>query len=60
MTTLVDNVYDGLLPGDDVVARAGIGHRVAAPQFDGGATIVGLLAEHGFSALIEVRRGDRR
>ena len=60
VTTLVDNVYDGLLPGDDVVARAGIGHRVAAPQFDGGGTIVGLRAEHGFSALIEVRQGDRR
>jgi 7,8-dihydropterin-6-yl-methyl-4-(beta-D-ribofuranosyl)aminobenzene 5'-phosphate synthase len=60
VTTLVDNMYDGLLPGDDVVTRAGIRHRVAAPQFDGGETVVGLRAEHGFSALVEVRAGDRR
>jgi 7,8-dihydropterin-6-yl-methyl-4-(beta-D-ribofuranosyl)aminobenzene 5'-phosphate synthase len=59
VTTLVDNVYDGLLPGDDVVRRAGIGHPLTAPQFASGSTIVGLTAEHGFSALIEVRQGDR-
>jgi 7,8-dihydropterin-6-yl-methyl-4-(beta-D-ribofuranosyl)aminobenzene 5'-phosphate synthase len=60
VTTLVDNAYDGLLPGDDVVRRAGIAHPVPAPQFEGGQTIVGLRAEHGFSALIETRRGDQR
>jgi 7,8-dihydropterin-6-yl-methyl-4-(beta-D-ribofuranosyl)aminobenzene 5'-phosphate synthase len=60
VSTVVDNIYDGLLPGDDVVRRAGITHPVAAPQFEGGGTIVGLRAEHGFSALIEVRQGDRR
>jgi 7,8-dihydropterin-6-yl-methyl-4-(beta-D-ribofuranosyl)aminobenzene 5'-phosphate synthase len=30
-----------------------------APQFTGGATSVGLLAEHGFGALVTVRRGER-
>ena len=30
---------------------------VAAPQFDGGRTTPGLRAEHGFSALVTVRRG---
>ncbi|MDX2847671.1 MBL fold metallo-hydrolase [Streptomyces sp. PA03-3a] len=31
----------------------------AAGQFETGRTAVGLLAEHGFSALVTVRRGDR-
>ena len=31
--------------------------RVAAPQFEDGATVAGLRAEHGFSALVTVRRG---
>ena len=30
----------------------------AAPQFEGGRTAVGLVAEHGFAALVTVRRGD--
>ncbi|HEY2204577.1 MAG TPA: MBL fold metallo-hydrolase [Pseudonocardia sp.] len=58
ITVLVDNVYDALLTGDERTVRTGM--RVAdapAPQFDGGATSVGLLAEHGFSALVRVRRG---
>lgn len=59
ITTLVDNVYDGLLPGDEAVTRAPMANPVAAGQFEGGSTIVGLRAEHGFSALVEVRRGDR-
>jgi 7,8-dihydropterin-6-yl-methyl-4-(beta-D-ribofuranosyl)aminobenzene 5'-phosphate synthase len=29
---------------------------VSAPQFEGGATTAGLLAEHGFAALVRVRR----
>jgi 7,8-dihydropterin-6-yl-methyl-4-(beta-D-ribofuranosyl)aminobenzene 5'-phosphate synthase len=58
LTTLVDNVYDGLLPGADGVARAPLGSgRVQAPQFEDGATSTGLRAEHGFSALVTVRRG---
>lgn len=58
ITVLVDNVFDALLPSDGQVRRAGFGgHRVPAPQFDTGAVPVGLVAEHGFGALVRVRRG---
>ncbi len=62
ITTLVDNVFDGLLPDGEGVRRAplGGGAAVAAPQFEGGTTTPGLRAEHGFSALVTVRRGDVR
>lgn len=59
ITTLVDNVYDGLLPGDETVTRAPMATPVPAEQFVGGGTVVGLRAEHGFSALVQVRRGER-
>src|SRR4051794_37088045 len=59
ITTLVDNVYDALLLGDDQTARAPFRVGTAlAPQFESGTTMVGLLAEHGFSALVTIRRGD--
>jgi hypothetical protein len=59
VTTLVDNVYDALLTGDDTITRAPITAGIAqAPQFEPGRTTVGLMAEHGFSALVTVRRGD--
>ncbi|WP_345518751.1 MBL fold metallo-hydrolase [Nocardioides conyzicola] len=58
MTTLVDNVYDALLTGTDRVQRAPFKAGSAiAPQFETGRTTVGLMAEHGFSALVTVRRG---
>src|SRR3954447_13785489 len=58
VTTLVDNVFDGLLDGGQGVVRAPLTSGVvAAPQFEGGRTRVGLRAEHGFSALVTVRRG---
>jgi 7,8-dihydropterin-6-yl-methyl-4-(beta-D-ribofuranosyl)aminobenzene 5'-phosphate synthase len=58
ITTLVDNVYDALLTGDDRTTRAPFRAGIAqAPQFEGGSTTVGLMAEHGFSALVSVRRG---
>jgi 7,8-dihydropterin-6-yl-methyl-4-(beta-D-ribofuranosyl)aminobenzene 5'-phosphate synthase len=58
ITTLVDNVFDGLLEGDERTTRAPLGAGLAeAPQFETGLTAVGLLAEHGFSALVSVRRG---
>jgi 7,8-dihydropterin-6-yl-methyl-4-(beta-D-ribofuranosyl)aminobenzene 5'-phosphate synthase len=58
ITTLVDNVYDALLAGDARTSRVpfGVG-RVEAAQFESGVTAAGLRAEHGFSALIQVRRG---
>jgi 7,8-dihydropterin-6-yl-methyl-4-(beta-D-ribofuranosyl)aminobenzene 5'-phosphate synthase len=59
ITTLVDNVYDALLTGDERTTRAPFKAGTArAPQFETGATSVGLMAEHGFSALVTVRRGD--
>ena len=58
ITTLVDNVYDALLPGDERTRRAPFSAGTAvAPQFEGGRTAVGLVAEHGFAALVTVRRG---
>ena len=60
ITTLVDNVFDGLLPGDERTRRAGSGTGVvAAPQFETGRTTAGMIAEHGFSALVTVRRAGR-
>jgi 7,8-dihydropterin-6-yl-methyl-4-(beta-D-ribofuranosyl)aminobenzene 5'-phosphate synthase len=58
ITTLVDNVYDALLAGGERTTRApfSVG-RAPAPQFLTGSTTVGLMAEHGFSALVSVRRG---
>jgi 7,8-dihydropterin-6-yl-methyl-4-(beta-D-ribofuranosyl)aminobenzene 5'-phosphate synthase len=59
VTTLVDNVYDALLVGSETVTRAPFTAGTAlAPQFESGATTVGLMAEHGFSALVTVRRGS--
>ncbi len=61
VTVLVDNVFDGLLAGGERVARASlVNGPVAAPQFEGGRTAAGLRAEHGFSALVTVRRGTTR
>ncbi|HVV21104.1 MAG TPA: MBL fold metallo-hydrolase [Pseudonocardiaceae bacterium] len=61
VVTLVDNVFDALLVGDDRVRRAGFDVGVtAAPQFERGTTATGLVAEHGFSALVTVTRNDRR
>ena len=59
ITTLVDNVYDALLTSDDTITRAPLAAGTAeAPQFEPGRTNVGLMAEHGLSALVTVRRGD--
>jgi 7,8-dihydropterin-6-yl-methyl-4-(beta-D-ribofuranosyl)aminobenzene 5'-phosphate synthase len=58
VTTLVDNVFDGLLAGAGGVVRAPLtSGLVSAAQFEGGRTTAGLRAEHGFSALVTVRRG---
>jgi 7,8-dihydropterin-6-yl-methyl-4-(beta-D-ribofuranosyl)aminobenzene 5'-phosphate synthase len=60
ITTLVDNVFDALLTGDARTTRTGFGLvDTAAGQFGAGHTSVGLVAEHGFSALVTVRRGER-
>ncbi|HEY4603624.1 MAG TPA: MBL fold metallo-hydrolase [Blastococcus sp.] len=55
----MDNVFDGLLDGGQGVVRAPLtSGMVAAPQFESGRTTTGLRAEHGFSALVTVRRGS--
>jgi 7,8-dihydropterin-6-yl-methyl-4-(beta-D-ribofuranosyl)aminobenzene 5'-phosphate synthase len=60
ITTLMDNTFDALLAPAPGVARASFAAGVAsAPQFEGGGTVTGLIAEHGFAALVTVRRGDR-
>ena len=59
ITTVVDNVYDALLSGDERVTRTPFTAGTAeAPQFESGSTTVGLMAEHGFSAFVSVRRGS--
>jgi 7,8-dihydropterin-6-yl-methyl-4-(beta-D-ribofuranosyl)aminobenzene 5'-phosphate synthase len=61
VTTMVDNSYDGLMVDMGPAKRAAMGRtpRVPASQFEQGETVPGLLAEHGFSAFVTVRRGDR-
>jgi len=61
VTMLVDNSYDGLLADVGPAHRAAMWRsaRVSAPQFVGGETVAGLVAEHGFAALVTTRRGDR-
>ena len=61
ITTLVDNSYDGLMADMGPARRAGMGRvpPVPAPQFEQGRTVPGLVAEHGFAALVTTRRGDR-
>ncbi|MGW1711083.1 MBL fold metallo-hydrolase [Streptomyces sp. NPDC002206] len=57
ITILVDNVYDGLLTGDERTRRASFAVGVeAATHFEEGRTFVGLVAEHGFSALVTTKR----
>jgi 7,8-dihydropterin-6-yl-methyl-4-(beta-D-ribofuranosyl)aminobenzene 5'-phosphate synthase len=61
VTTLVDNSYDGLMADMGPARRQPMARtpRVPAPHFEGGETVPGLVAEHGFSALVTVRRGER-
>ncbi|WUD77213.1 MBL fold metallo-hydrolase [Streptomyces sp. NBC_00510] len=60
VTVLMDNTFDALLVGDEHTTRTGFGPATtAAGQFETGHTAVGLLVEHGFSALVTVRRDDR-
>jgi 7,8-dihydropterin-6-yl-methyl-4-(beta-D-ribofuranosyl)aminobenzene 5'-phosphate synthase len=59
VTVMVDNTFDALLAPAAGVTRPPRGAgRVAARQFAGGAAVAGLRAEHGFSALVTVRRGN--
>ncbi len=60
ITTLVDNVYDGLLTDDARTRRAPIQAASAqADQFLSGTTVLGMRAEHGYSTLVTVTRGGQ-
>jgi 7,8-dihydropterin-6-yl-methyl-4-(beta-D-ribofuranosyl)aminobenzene 5'-phosphate synthase len=61
VTTLVDNSYDGLMVDMGPAKRRPMTRTPPVPTglFEGGATVPGMLAEHGFSALVSVRRGER-
>lgn len=61
ITVLVDNSFDPLLPSEPGVERPSAGVWTAPTStFEGGTTRAGLIAEHGFSALVTVRRGPSR
>jgi 7,8-dihydropterin-6-yl-methyl-4-(beta-D-ribofuranosyl)aminobenzene 5'-phosphate synthase len=59
LTMLMDNTYDGLMADVGSAHRARLDRlpTVAAPHFEQLRTYPGLVAEHGFSALVTVRRG---
>jgi 7,8-dihydropterin-6-yl-methyl-4-(beta-D-ribofuranosyl)aminobenzene 5'-phosphate synthase len=59
ITTLMDNSYDALMGDTGPAHRTPFARTpaVPAPQFVDGRTVPGLVAEHGFSALVTIRRG---
>jgi 7,8-dihydropterin-6-yl-methyl-4-(beta-D-ribofuranosyl)aminobenzene 5'-phosphate synthase len=63
VTTLVDNVTDLLLSNEGPATRPSLASAVApavrARFTEGGLTGDALLAEHGFSCLVEIERGGR-
>ncbi len=61
ITTLVDNSYDGLMVDMGPAQRMSMARTppVPAAQFEAGTTVPGMVAEHGFSALVTTRTGDR-
>ena len=60
VTVLTDNSYDALLVESPVATRARLGEvgRAPGPQYVDGQAAPGLVAEHGFAAVVTVRRGD--
>jgi 7,8-dihydropterin-6-yl-methyl-4-(beta-D-ribofuranosyl)aminobenzene 5'-phosphate synthase len=62
--TLCDNTVDLLLPDQGPASRLSLaalrdGPKVAAPTLLDGKAADAPLAQHGFSALVEVRKGDQ-
>ena len=62
--TICDNTVDMLLPDQGPASRLSMGMlrdgpKVAAPTLLDGKAADALLAQHGFSALVEVRKGDQ-
>ena len=61
VTTLIDNVIDIFMPDQGPARRARIGRDRSRPAavMDGGTVPDGLIAEHGFSALISITKAGR-
>lgn len=61
VTMLMDNSYDGLLPPTGPAQRFGLAKSPRTPSavMASGESISGLVAEHGFSALVTIRRDGR-
>jgi 7,8-dihydropterin-6-yl-methyl-4-(beta-D-ribofuranosyl)aminobenzene 5'-phosphate synthase len=60
ITTVIDNSADLLGAGVGRAREATFGRpRLAAPVMVEGGAFDGLVAEHGYSALVELRRGER-
>ena len=64
-TSLVDNVSDLLLLDQGPARRAGVltsalMPRLSEPLFEQGETVDALRAEHGFSMLVTIRKGEER
>ena len=65
LTTLVDNLSDLLLLDRGPAKRFGVTAmatmpRIAEPLFEQGEAVEGLHAEHGFSMLVTIQKGERR
>lgn len=63
ITTLIDNVCDMLAPDQGPAKRLNLGAadapRLAASFLEGGQALDAPLAEHGFSALVTIRKDGR-
>jgi len=59
-----DNMVDPLLPDEGPARRLSLPEVMQpvleAPMLDGGKAPDGPMAQHGFSALVEIRKGDQR
>ncbi len=60
VTTIMDNGADLLAPSAGAARKlAFVGPHPPSPVMEGGERFEGRVAEHGFSALLEIRRGER-
>jgi len=60
VTTIIDNGADLLAAAAGKARQATYrGPRLASPVMENGEAFDGLVAEHGYSALVELRRGER-
>lgn len=60
ITTVIDNTADLLAPATRRARDATLrGPRIRSPLMEEGAACDGLVAEHGYSALVQLRRGER-